>query len=383
MKNTNSIFIFAGEQSGDLLGSALVSDIKQAFPHLAIDGVGGKLLRSQGLNSIMDLESFQTMGFINIVKRLPFFFSSFFKIKRYILKTRPVLVILIDYPGFNLRMAKALKKAKFASPIVQYVCPSVWAWGKKRIPLMETYLDSLMTILPFEPALFNREKLCVDYVGHPLSKNKTLLINKDQKEKPETVALFPGSRSHEIQNNLPIMLAALKKIHLDHPHIQFCLVAASEKSLSLIKPILLKYNLDITIKPHNQLQEVLGSSDLALATSGTITLEIAMAEIPTVVIYHVSPLDVFLAKKVFKVNLAFFSLPNIIAKKAIYTELIGPNLTEESLTKALSSLIDKPQLYQQTKKECQLLKKQLDTPQRSSAFHFLQKHYSFLLNKKN
>lgn len=381
MEKQPDVFIFAGEQSGDKLASSLIADLKKEKPDIYITGVAGPSMREQGMHPIMKMESFQTMGFVDVLRRLPFFFSSFFKIKRAILDSNPKMVILVDYPGFNLRLARALKKAGFKAPIIQYVCPSVWAWGKKRIPLMEQYLDSLMTILPFEPALFDSKKITSSYVGHPLL-TQTAITKKTVPDENEcSLALFPGSRSHEITNNLPIMLKAASTIKAQKPFLNITIVAAHKKAEGLIKHALDQAHFKAAVRPHSQLQNVLANTNLAIATSGTITLEIALAEIPCVVVYYVSKLDVILAKHLFKVDLPHFSLPNILAKKELYPELFGPNLTLENLTCKVTALIENPTIYKRMKQGCKSLKQSLNPEQQLLPIHFLKKHYSSLLKK--
>ena len=168
MDNQYDLFIFAGEPSGDLHGEHLLENLKKKRPNLKIKGIGGPRMRAVGLECLLPMEEFQVMGFIDVLSSLPKLYRMFKKIRDEILSAKPSAVLFIDYPGFNLRMARSLKKRKSPSKLLQFVCPSVWAWGKGRIPLMEKNLDKLMTLLPFEPELFSHGSLDVEYVGHPL-----------------------------------------------------------------------------------------------------------------------------------------------------------------------------------------------------------------------
>ena len=380
---SKTIFLFAGEQSGDALGADLITPLRTAFPHIKTVGVGGPLMRGEGLNPLLPLESFQTMGFIGVIKRLPFFIKTFFTIKRFILKTKPTLVILIDYPGFNLRLAKSLKKSGYQGPIIQYVCPSVWAWGKKRIPLIETYIDSLMTLLPFEPKLFNSNLINCAFVGHPLTKKSSLAIPTTSSNKSYTISIFPGSRKHEIINNLPLILETLSSLKLLHPQLQFLIVVASDKVKPLIQERVAKSGLYVEIKAHDQLQTALDKTDLTIATSGTITLEIALSKLPCIVVYYISRLDVLIAKYLFKIDLPHYSLPNIIANKTIYPELIGPHFTKENLSKHTQEFITSSTHRENTHAACAHLKKELTASPSLSPFSFLEKQYGHLLSKKD
>lgn len=377
---TKQVFFFAGEQSGDSLGADLITPLKHHFPHLSLVGVGGPLMRKAGLTPLLKLEAFQTMGFIKVIKRLPFFFRSFFYLKRYLLRHKPALIVLIDYPGFNLRLARSLKRAGLTTPIVQYVCPSVWAWGKKRIGLMEQYLDSLMTLLPFEPALFDAKKLNVTYVGHPLT-HKNIISHKLRtyaETQTFNVALFPGSRVHEIKHNLPLMLTTLKKLKNDYPKLRTSLVVANSKVAPFIHEAIEKLDATMTLVPHSDMKALLPRIDLAIATSGTITLELALAGLPCLVVYYVSSLDLFLATKVFRINLDHYSLPNIIMNKTLYPELFGPNLTEKTLTAHIKNYLDSASL-ELTEQGCLELKNKLAVDEKNSAFTFLKERYSTVL----
>ena len=237
----------------------------------------------------------------------------FFSLREKILHLNPSSFIGIDYPGFNLRMHHSLKKKGFRGKLIHYICPTVWAWGKKRIPKMEDSLDLLLTILPFEPNCFN--KLNVQYVGHPLTEpianfrpDPTFRDRFGFKKTDKILALFPGSRKVEIERNLPLMQLSAQTI-LD-PDLRIV--------LSQDLPPEENYNL-----MHN--------AHLALAKSGTVCLELALHKTPTIIQYAIKPLDLFLATKIFKINLPHYSLPNLILQKEVFPELFGPRLSRDAL----------------------------------------------------
>jgi len=187
------LFIVAGEASGDQLGEDLLQALKPS--QLKIMGIGGPKMRAAGMETIFPMENLQVMGFIDVLFALPHLIRYFNKTVDAILKTRPKAVVTIDYPGFNLRLARTLRKKGFKGKICHYVCPSVWAWGKKRIGLMAKNLDLLLSILPFEQPLFAKTNLTVEYVGHPLVQKISVQENPDL----QLIAFFPGSRTKEIE----------------------------------------------------------------------------------------------------------------------------------------------------------------------------------------
>ena len=199
------LFIFSGEPSGDLHGSHLVHALRKQLPSILIEGVPGPKMRAQGVISILQMEDFEVMGFSDVICHLPKLARQFYQLRNHILSTRPKGVVLIDYPGFNLRMAAALRKKGYQGKIIQYVSPSVWAWGKHRIEMMANTLDILLTIYPFENQYFQGSSLNVEYVGNPLYEYiKTYHYDEQWKKKlnlAETnnlIALFPGSRDYLI-----------------------------------------------------------------------------------------------------------------------------------------------------------------------------------------
>ena len=380
------LFFVTGETSGDLAGAHLAEELMKKRPGICLGGVLGPRLRALGILGETKMEELQVMGFIDVFLALPRIVRIFYKIRKEILRKNPKAVVLIDYPGLNLRLARSLRKCGFQGKIIQYVCPTVWAWGKKRIPLMAEHLDLLLTLFPFEPACFAHTKLPAFYVGHPLVEktkaHKSIAdfytrYNLDPKKK--ILALFPGSREKEILRNFPIQLEAAKRVQKEHD-LQIVISLAQEKYRGLqgaekskMKSptprglaILHKHEKaqgpsqlqsrggnrpqksDVAapcsfatgslfqnfplIEPEHR-YDLMQHAHLALATSGTVTLELALFKTPAVVCYAMRPLDVFLAKKVFRIDLPHYCIVNILAQKTIYQELLGPHLTVENLTK--------------------------------------------------
>ena len=197
IRQCEHLFIFAGEQSGDLHGSHLMRALKKEIPGCRFSGVAGPAMRVEGIESIFSMEKFAVMGFTDVIKAFPSLYKQFYQIRDYILTQKPDGVIFVDYPGFNLRMAKALRKKGYTGKLVHYICPSVWAWGKKRIDHMANSLDLLLTIYPFEADSFSHSSLPVKYIGNPLQEYissysyKNDWLDKLAIKAPSIISIFP------------------------------------------------------------------------------------------------------------------------------------------------------------------------------------------------
>lgn len=328
------LFISAAEPSGDLHGAEI---LKSLYPFaLNIHGIAGPKMRKLGMKVHFNAEEFNVMGFYDVVISLPKLIKLYREVKKTILSLNPKIVVLIDYPGFHLRLAKGLKKAGYKGQIVQYVCPSVWAWKSSRIDTMEKHLDLLLTLFPFEPSYFENTSLKTYFVGHPLSKSistKELYRKKD----PHLVAIFPGSRKKEIVRNLPKQLRACYALKKLNPSLQFIISAADPIFIPLIKR-LNRYAFEVY--PPERCYMLMQKASYAIATSGTVTLELALHGVQSIVTYGLSRIDQFIATHIFNINLPYYCIVNIILGKQIFPELIGSNFTPLLLLKALKNLID-------------------------------------------
>lgn len=318
MPQVTDLFLVAGEPSGDLQGAKLLEELLKQKPSLRIGAVAGPKMRALSIETHFPMENLQVMGFIDVLLALPKIARQFFAIRNKILSLNPKKVVCIDYPGFNLRLERSLRKKGYQGKLIHYICPTVWAWGKKRIPLMAQNLDLLLTILPFEPACFSKTNLPVRYVGHPLTQNVPPAAPR------RLLGLFPGSRRTEVERNFPLQLKAARRLASLDPSLELAVSIATPS----LEPIIRRLAPDILPMENYQL---MASSRLALATSGTATLELALRGVPAVVNFAIKPLDLFIAQKIFRINLPFYSLPNIIASQAVYPELFGPNLSEDAL----------------------------------------------------
>jgi lipid-A-disaccharide synthase len=355
-KSKADLFIFAGEKSGDLHGAHLVAALKK----YSICGVGGEKMREQNFECLIPMEEFQVMGFIDVFLQLSRLFLLFRKTLRHILEVNPKAVVTIDYPGFNLRLAKALRKRGYKGKILHYICPSVWAWGKKRIPLMANVLDGLFSILPFERNCFKNTSLPVHFVGHPLVSG----IAKHEYHAMEKidVALFPGSRKKEIERNLPLMLKAAKQIEEELGNLQFAISCSNSCFLQLLHRCIDEAGWKhVPIIEAKHSYDLMKSVRLAIAKSGTVTLELALHEVPTVVTYAISKPDLFIVRDLLKIRLPYYALPNILAEKEVFPELFGPNFTITALVRHAKILLTDEERKLQVQSECRKIAEQLTT----------------------
>jgi len=338
-KKPLDLIVIACEKSADSLGSDLLSKL----PPLNIAAVAGPKMRTFPIEVLIPMESFEVMGFVDVALNFPKLCHLFFKLKKLILERNPRAVIFIDYPGLNLALAKALRKKGYSGRLIQYVCPSIWAYRKNRAQTMINTLDHLYTLLPFEAELFDGTSLKAEFVGHPLEKKID-----PPKERGKLLALFPGSREKEVMRNLPLQLEVAKETNLP-----LGISVASPK----LRPLIEKMSGSIPL--FNDPYSLMKNADVAIATSGTINLELALHEVPTVVTFAITPLDLFIARKIFKIDLDHYCLVNILLKKRLFPELYGPNFTKEGLTSALNTLLNDKEAV---RKSCRLIRSLLKCP---------------------
>lgn len=365
------IFLFAGESSGDLHGGKLIKALKEENSSLELMGVGGPTMRSEGLKGSLQMEDFQVMGFTDVLKSLPKLYRQFQWVKKTILDQNPEVVILIDYPGFTLRLAKALRKSGYKGKLVHYIAPTVWAHGKGRIKALSDHYDLLLTIFPFESVYFENTRLKVHYVGNPLV--ETLQNHRYQDDWAEAVglnplkpilAIFPGSRKGEIERNLPIQLEAALELQGQEPGLQIGLSVSDNCYLPLINQLLEKSSLKKVVKvPSSYHYELMRDSTTALAKSGTVTLELALHEKPTVVTYALTPLNYFVAKYVMRLNLPYYCIVNILSNQATFPEFMGLDIPAPTLKTELLSLHFDQERRKGIVENCRKIKQQLTLPE--------------------
>ena len=360
---SHSLFLIAGEKSGDMLGRSLIKALKDQLPGCKFTGVGGQEMRKEGLNCVLRTEDFELHGFSDIAWSLPKLIKQFKAIQNWILSEKPDAVIFIDYPGFNLRMAKSLRKKGYRGKLVQYVCPTIWAWGPKRKQKMEETLDLVLSIYPFEPAYFEKSPLKIEYVGNPVKKivqeykyDESWHTLFGIKKTDNLIAIFPGSRKGEIQRNLPYQLKTCELMKKENPNLIFAISCAHEKIMPVMHPMLrnvsLKLHQDLFLLPKSYSYELMRDCRSALAKSGTVTLELALHQTPTVVLYKLTRMNRLIAKYLLRLNLPHYCIVNILSEQTVYPEIIEKGLSAQNLYKRLTSLNDNTEERRQCIEKC-------------------------------
>ena len=349
-------YIISGEASGDLHGSNLIKALKTQDPQANIRCWGGDLMQTAGAELVKHYRDLAFMGFAEVVKNLPTIFKNIRFCKDDIKEFKPDAVILIDSPGFNLRIAEWAHKEGIK--VIYYISPQVWAWKEGRVKKMKQIIDKMLVILPFEKDYYKeRWNWDVDYVGHPLieaieDKKKELGYQENHSAtRTKKIALLPGSRKQEITKKLPIMLEVAKSF----PEYQFVVAEAPGQESDFYHPFLKAYQNVASVK--NATYQLLLESEAALVTSGTATLETALLSVPEIVCYKGSNISYQIAKRLIKIK--YISLVNLIMDKLIVTELIQDELNVANLVNELNLLLNDEAHQKQLKSDYQALYEKL------------------------
>lgn len=338
------IYLVAGEASGDRLASDLVRALKRRNPELEAYGVGGPMMRAAGQEQSFDLARHAVVGLTDVLKNLPKFLKFFRQVKAEIMQRKPDVVILVDYPGFNLRLAKALHRENPPPAIVYYVSPQVWAWKAGRAKTMEKILERLLVIFPFEVEWFARQapKLKVKWVGHPLADRWIEQGKARATEEIPCIALLPGSRPKEIARHWPLLLETAARIAREQRNVQFVTLATGPEMRQRLEEEWSKHptsgvSLDIV---SGQSLTLLNRCTLAIVASGTATLECAMAGLPMLVIYKTSWFTYLLGRLL--VKLPYLSMVNVLAGEKVVPEFLQGAANPERLATATLQILRNP-----------------------------------------
>lgn len=324
-------YLIAGEASGDLHASHLMKALQEKDPEAEFRYYGGDRMKSVGGTLVRHYETLAYMGFVQVVLHLRTILNGMRSCREDIAAWRPDCLILVDYPGFNLKMAQWVK-TNTSIPVFYYISPKIWAWKEGRIHLIKLYVDRLFCILPFEVSFFRRHSYEVDYVGNPsLDEVEHYLSTHAAPAAPPTILIMPGSRKAEIASNLPRMLAAVSKVNgydvvvSRAPHLPEELFAEAAR-----------YGAQVSTEPSFSL---LHRASAALVTSGTATLETALFRVPQVVCYYVrGGWALRLLRRLF-LKVPFISLVNLVAEREVVTELVGPDMTAEAAREQLVAIL--------------------------------------------
>tara|TARA_B100001142_G_scaffold329291_1_gene392074 strand:+ start:2393 stop:3484 length:1092 start_codon:yes stop_codon:yes gene_type:complete len=323
-------YIISGEKSGDMHAANMVAELREKDKDIKIRAWGGKKLKEQGAYIVKDIKELAFMGFWEVFINLPSILRNISFCKKDILKFNPDVLILVDYPGFNFRIADFAKSNNIK--IHYYISPQIWAWNESRIKKIKKNVDKMFVILPFEKEFYRQHDFNVDFVGHPLideiNKNNYNLFIESNKD---IIALLPGSRRQEISQILPTMLSIVDNFN----QFQFIIAATDNIEQEFYRKIVGKKNVIIV---NDQTYGVLSIAKAALVTSGTATLEAALFKVPQVVCYKTNFLSYIISRLL--VRTRFISLVNIVMDSLVVTELIQNNLNHKSLTQSLSNILD-------------------------------------------
>lgn len=325
-------------------------------PEIEFKGIGGKKMTNAGLNSIEDIEKLAVMGFVEVIRHLGFFRKLTEEVLSEIEKEKPNQIILIDYPGFNLRLAKKIKN-KFDIPITYYVSPQLWAWKEKRINIIKKHIDQMLVIFPFEEQWYKERGVKAVFVGHPIfdewtpSTKEELCGLLNLNHEKQVLVLYPGSRLQEVKRHLPILLQATKKMKDEIPSLQVILGAASQIDWA-------QWDLPDWIQVESKYpQKALECGDLVFVASGTSTVEATVFGTPMIVTYKMATLSWWLSKIL--VNVPFAGMVNILAEEEIMPELLQENATVEKLSSTALSILNNSEILQKMKEDLNLIQNKL------------------------
>jgi len=324
-------YIIAGEASGDLHGSNLIKEIKKLDPSSEFRCWGGDLLKEQSNNLVKHYKTYSYMGFYEVFINLKKILNNISICKKDILEFKPDAIIYVDFPGFNMRIARWAKSKNFTNHF--YISPQIWAWKENRIKTIRKVIDQMFVILPFEKEYYKKLKYDVFYVGHPLLDVLNENIKQNLKRE-KLIALLPGSRDQEISKILPVMLSVTKYFK----KYQFTICAAPSKTKSYYEKFIKVYNCENVNIVENQTYNILRRSSAALVASGTATLEAALIKTPQIVCYKSSWISILIGKFLLR-NIKFISLVNLILNKSAVKELIQSDLSTKNILKELEIIL--------------------------------------------
>lgn len=335
-----SLYFVAGEASGDNHGAALMLELRRLRPDLRLLGRGGPRMTEVAGGRFLDWsDAAGVVGLWEVIKHYGYFRKEFRRTLNEIAATQPSAVVLIDYPGFNLRLARALRERSLGGRIIYYISPQVWAWNRGRIPKMARWLDLMLCIFPFEAELYEKSGLRTIFVGHPMIENlETKRIEALQA--PNLVGLFPGSRRREVRKLFPVLIEVMRELHTQRPELHFEIAAASEALAEEIRRAL-----DPVVNSLGRVEVVVGQaaatmqrSAVGVVASGTATLEAAFFRLPFVLVYKVAAMTYLAGRMLIRVK--HLGMPNVLADREIVPEFIQGKAQPGAIAGALVRLLD-------------------------------------------
>ena len=357
----DSILIVAGEVSGDIQGAKLVVELKELSPGIKITGIGGDNMKSAGVELLHHVREMSFLGFSEIIKHLPFIRRVLNELTHWIEMNRPSAVVLIDYPGFNLKLARRAKK--LGCKVIYYISPQIWAWGKSRIKKIARFVDLMIVVFPFEEKLYKDYGINVEFVGHPMlegldnTSTKAEFFEKHKLDERKTlIGLLPGSRLQEVERLYPTMLEAVEKMRSNSTELQ----SVTSLSPALDKEIYSSIEQGKYAVHSTDTHDVMQHSDLLIVASGSATLESAFFGTPLIIVYRLSPISWFLGNLL--VNIKSIGLVNIVAGENIAPEILQSDLTADRLAEEALSIITNDKISRMMSDKLSGVKKLLGEP---------------------
>lgn len=362
MNDSPHIFICAGEPSGDLIGSLLAKELKRIRPEARLAGIGGDNMEEAGVdvqfNIVRDLA---IIGIVEVITNSGQILRLMRDTKKYLREKRPDILVVIDYPGFNLRMAGFAHG--LGIKVIYYVIPQIWAWHRSRIKKIREYVDRAIPILPFEEKFLRDEGVEAKYIGHPLLDIMKLTMDRDEvfrrfefDPKKKLVALLPGSRKGEVEKLFPVMLEAAEKIEQAYPDVQFVLPKASTLPQEQIDRILSNYSVDVKVVEAFR-YNVRAATDFAIVASGTATLETGILGCPMLIVYKIAYPTWLIGKMIVKVP--YIGLINIVAGDLVAQELLQDQCTAENVANQCVRILSDPEEVERIKYQLGVIKEKL------------------------
>lgn len=353
------VLIVAGEASGDMHAANLIREVRKAHPEIHFSGIGGTEMRAAGADILVDSKVMAVVGLFEVLAHFRTIYGALQMMRRQLQERRPDLLILVDYPDFNLRLAKTAKQ--LGIKVLYYISPQIWAWRQERVHKIAELVDQMAVVFPFEVPFYKKADVPVTFVGHPLVEEAKSDLSRDQAlaafdmdPARKTIGLFPGSRKSEIKRLLPLVVEAAKRFKISHPGLQFLLPLASTLDEKDILPQL--EGLDIKLikgRPY----DVMRGCDAIVSASGTATLEIALIGTPLVVIYRIAPLSYRIMSRMIKVD--HIALCNIVAGHRMVPELIQHEATAKNIQRELENLLTKSELSDKQRSDMSKVREKL------------------------
>ncbi len=358
------VMIVAGEASGDLHGGNLVRAMHRIDPDIRFTGVGGKQMQRAGVELLADVADMAVVGLTEVVFRLRMILGVLRRLKALLKRDPPDLVILIDYPDFNLPLARTAKKC--GVKVLYYISPQVWAWRKGRVKTIRETVDRMVVILPFEEKFYREAGIDVTFVGHPLLDEVRKKYERPEalkrfglREEAVTIAVLPGSRRNEVASLLPEMLRACRILTERISPIQFILPIAGTLDPAFVRDILQPFPIRINVVP-DEIYDVIAVADAAMVASGTATLETALLETPMVVLYKISGISYAVGRRVIRVD--HISLVNLIAGRTVVPELIQAEANPERIAAEVGQIVTRREKAREMRAALAEIREKLGTP---------------------